>query len=71
MSCNAKAFVEIRLVIIDDVDTGKLCKNLNEDCKDNPLPVVGFGEKLFSVTDSDTFFKTDLVTHLCKFGLQE
>lgn len=58
------------LVVIDDIDTRKLCKGLDEDGKDNSLSETGFGEH-FLKSNFHTVFESNLITHLRKLSLEK
>lgn len=71
MAGDAKSLVKIGLVVVDDVDSRELSKDLHKDGEEDSLAVAGLVPEVFDAPDGNGVLESDLVAHLCEFGLEE
>lgn len=71
MSRHAQALVQVRLEVVDHVDTTELGEDLHEHGEEESLPVAWCPEDLTPADIGDGLLEADLIAHLAELGAEE
>jgi hypothetical protein len=71
VSNHSKSLVQVRLVVVDHVDTRELSERLDKDCEDKALAVAGPCKQFSPSSHMLTLLKTQLLTHLIELCLNK
>lgn len=71
MSRHAQALVQVRLEVVDHVDTAELGEDLHEHGEEESLPVAWCPEDLTPADIGDGLLEADLIAHLAELGAEE
>lgn len=71
MSRHAQALVQVRLEVVDHVDTTELGEDLDEDGEEQSLPVARCPEDLAPADIGDRLLEANLLAHLGVLGAED
>ena len=71
MAGHAQALVQVCLKVVDHVDTAELREDLDENGKEQSLPVAWSPEDLAPSDAGDGLLESDLLTHLAELSTEE
>ena len=71
MSRHAQAPVQVRLEVVDHVDTTELSEDLHEHGEEEPLPVAWCPKNFTPADIGNGLLEADLIAHLAELGAEE